>query len=473
MSIKSIFIKNFKILKVSSIFLILGFVQPLAFFLLFPYFVNNLSTEEFGILSLLNSYVVLVSLVSTLNVSNAFFRYYFEYKDNPEYLDKFYKNTFKSAFLLGLLFILPLILCIWLYFKLGQESFSINLIEHVIPTVLTGLFYGLISIYINYKKAQEKIIEFAVINIVLFLSSLVFPIIAISIFKLGLSGAVIGRFAAVLLAVIPVILISLKKSKYTISPRLSPLYKFSLQSLPQQFLGWLNQFSDRFIIDLLINLSFLGVYSYIITITGILQLFYVSLMSGLQIFLFKSMKNKELKEHSLGLYFHISTILFFGILHLFTSVLPFFLEKEELNLVPEYAHLSLTFYLIGSTVYYISQRFTFDKMNILLNKFLLYYTVCQIILVLILLSTIGTYGVFIGQIISAILYFFLLYSKSSEIGRKSVKRYLFRLVIPLTITSSLLYISFKSNLLNSIQMSVAILLISIALSIKEVLSYNR
>ena len=155
-------------------------IKIVQFFLL-PFYTSILSTEEYGIADLLNAYISLISIIVSLRIEQALFRYLAEVREEKEKCSKIITNVFivtacsLSVFLLFFLLMFP-------FLKSPYKMYFItNVIILVLSNVVTQVSRGL-GDYKTYAAAGLLTTFFMIF----------FNIIFLSVFQLRVDGLLIS-----------------------------------------------------------------------------------------------------------------------------------------------------------------------------------------------------------------------------------------------------------------------------------------
>ncbi len=170
-----------KLAKNSLFYTISRMVTKASSFLLLFVYTNPvfLSTEDYGRVNLLTSFVNIAALFVTLSLSDALMRFYPEYKDDKEKCKRFFGTvvTFSALFA-----VLSVFLLIFLREPLGRLFFSgIEIYPPVIASFLTLCFMAVFQMYTGIlqakqegKKSAKVSLAFVFVHIVMNLVFLIF-----------------------------------------------------------------------------------------------------------------------------------------------------------------------------------------------------------------------------------------------------------------------------------------------------------
>jgi len=251
--IKKIFKTN--IFKFSTV---LAFNHGLNFLLIFIY-LKTISSATYGTIGLIQSYAILIGVISMLGIRDGFYTIY--YKVN--------KNTLYSNFYLFFIFMASLLFFISIYFK--------EFLTHYLSIPLE--FYNLIFIYAmsNALYANFEIVMRLENWNNLYLSISLFRGITVFLFKLYFvfhiensidfitNILLIDIFSFLIISMIIFVMVNIKilKFKFQLDFSLYPrLFKVGLPFLASNGSGWIFNGFDRVLIERFFSLEILGIYLY-------------------------------------------------------------------------------------------------------------------------------------------------------------------------------------------------------------------
>lgn len=259
--------KQSKLIK-NSIILIAGkFCTQFITFLLLPLYTANLSTEEYGIVDLITTYIALLVPVITVQIEMALFRFLIDCRDDNKSKSIVISNAY---FIVGLISILFVILGM-LIINIFNISYGYYLIIMVLVTIGSNILLQTARGIGDNTGYSLGCIITAVTNILL-------NIILLLYFKMGLysvfiSTIVSNLFCAIFLFIrnkvinfISFKLISKKMSREMLS--------YSLPLVPNGIVWWIINTSDRTLISMIIGISANGIYSVSNKFSNIINSFY-------------------------------------------------------------------------------------------------------------------------------------------------------------------------------------------------------
>jgi len=228
-------------------------------FLLIPLYTHVLSTEQYGILELLNRTGAILLLFIMLGVRQAFIRFYFDHEDD-EWRKKVLATTL--AFLItssttailifnpfkdmvaGLLFNDPAIGGLFLY------------------VILWIPFDLVVNVGLAHLQIQLKSIKYVVINFFKFFFYLGSNVLLVYYWRMGIEGILITNLWISTVIGIGFLIYYIKWTHFKISfSLLKSMLRFGLPYLPTAFFGYIVSNGDRYFLTMFSNLDEVGIYA--------------------------------------------------------------------------------------------------------------------------------------------------------------------------------------------------------------------
>lgn len=248
MSKESILAKNTAIVTVGKIC-----TQLISFFLL-PLYTAYLSTEEYGVVDLLNTLISLLIPILTFQIDQGIFRILIDKRNDEKGQSKLITST---IFFLGVQSVIYLTIFMIVSPWINNEYkyfLATNLVATAFTNVLLQISRGLGD---NTKYTLGSFIS-ATVTILL-------NVILIVGFKMNAYGMLTASFLGNVACII-YLTISLKLPKYIKRSNyekneLKTILKYSIPLIPNQISWWIVSVSDRLIITYFMNVSMNGIYS--------------------------------------------------------------------------------------------------------------------------------------------------------------------------------------------------------------------
>lgn len=242
-------------------FTVAAVLSRLVILLLVPVYTTYLSPDEYGLLSLVQVYVAVVSILVTLQLHSSITRYYYEYDGDEQILRRYLGTLFLSILALGALVTAAvelngdaLIRVIYSgslsyrpYFSIGTWTVWVSILSSVPLAVL---------------RAQRRARTFLAVSVAGAMLTAVLVVTFIVFLKQGLYGALVGVLLAELLTGVAYVMVTFRSYRWCFELALlkGPL-KYSLPIIPHAIMGYIFMYSDRLILERYVSLGAIGLYA--------------------------------------------------------------------------------------------------------------------------------------------------------------------------------------------------------------------
>lgn len=238
--------KNTLILSIGNI------CTKLVTFFLLPLYTAVLSTEEYGIVDLLNTLVSLLIPIVTFQIEQAVFRNLLDVRENDEKKKELITTSFLTVLIQCVCYIM-LFLCLSSFIHNDYKWFLIiNLLLYVFSSLFQQISRGL---------GDNK--TYAISGFLSAMFTIIFNILFIIKFNYGAYGMLAGTAMGQIICIIYIILkLKLNKfidDRYYNKKKLKELWKYSVPLIPNSISWWVFNASDRLIVSFFLGLSANGI----------------------------------------------------------------------------------------------------------------------------------------------------------------------------------------------------------------------
>jgi O-antigen/teichoic acid export membrane protein len=258
------------LVKNSGLYALSSLTAPLITLLLAPFLTHTLSHSDYGALAILTTVIALVSGVTQLGLSSAFFRAYtYDYESRRDQLD-----VLSTTVLALLLISVPVALAIivaapWLtVLLLNSTSYG----DAVKLSALVILMQNFTVPGLAWSRAENRAALFSILSIVTLLVTAGGTIVLVGGLHLGIAGALIatgGGYAIVAVCTLPLILLRAGfHLRFDIS---RGLFTFGFPHVVNLLSGWVLQLSDRYLLGHFGSLSQAASYAVAYSLGGALS----------------------------------------------------------------------------------------------------------------------------------------------------------------------------------------------------------
>ena len=223
-------------------------------FFLLPLYTGILSTEEYGILDLLNVLVALLLPIVTFQVEQAIFRELINARENEKNIREIISNGVFSVILqcicFGVLFII--------IFPIIKNEYKIYLAINVMTSIFSSL-----ALQISRGLGENR--KYSIGSFISASFTIIFNVIFLVVLKMRVRGLLLGTMIGQVVCIM-YLFVSLRLSSY-ISVKLiedkiiKKLWKYSIPLIPNAISWWVFGSSDRVIVTVFLGLPMNGILS--------------------------------------------------------------------------------------------------------------------------------------------------------------------------------------------------------------------
>lgn len=240
--------------------------QFISFFLL-PLYTSFLSPDEFGIVDLFNTYVMLFLPIVNWSFDLGLFRFMLEVRGNCSKL----KSLVSTVINTNIVQCVGYIVLFWFVHSFIHSEYKFFLLLNVILNVFTSTFLQMARGFgdnIGYTCAS-------LISVILNISVNIFTIVILRMGEWGLFiGIIIAQIVTLIFLIIKEKIWRYYKFLYWKKFEFLDVFQYSLPLIPAQLSWWTVGTSDRIIISRFINLAANGTYSIANKFSTIISTFY-------------------------------------------------------------------------------------------------------------------------------------------------------------------------------------------------------
>lgn len=239
----------------NTIILFVGkFCTQFVSFLLLPLYTAILSTSEYGVVDLIQTYISLLIPLATLRIDTSVFRYIIDSREDVSEKKNIISNSLFTLLVLNMIFLVCIIVI--------SKFFTISYIELLIINVLVT---SISNVLLQMARGLGDNIGYSIASSATAILTIILNVIFLLIFKMGaISLLVSSAIANVVCSLI--IIIKDKVIKFVDIRRinkgtLSELLKYAIPMVPTGLSWWIVNTSDRTIISAVIGTSANGIYA--------------------------------------------------------------------------------------------------------------------------------------------------------------------------------------------------------------------
>ena len=244
--------RNTTLLKNTLIILFGKVCTQLISYLLLPIYTTVLSTEEYGTVDLLITYVTLIAPIITLQMEAAVFRFLIDVRDDVEGIKKIITNSISC-----------ISIAISIFFLIYVVFAQIANFSYALPFAACIIANALISIFLQVARGLGDNITYALGSAISGIFTIIFNILFIVVFTFGVAGMLSATALAQLCGTIYIITktkifrkLDFTKIDFSIVKEMS---RYSLPLIPNSLSWWVISVSDRTLVTMFLGVSANGI----------------------------------------------------------------------------------------------------------------------------------------------------------------------------------------------------------------------
>lgn len=239
-------------MKNTAIFAVGSIATKLISFFLVPLYTNVLSAEQYGTADLVHTICMVLAPVVVLNIGESVMRFALDKDADHDEIMTIALVLFVGSLIVGLA-IIPMARCV--------ESIS----EYAIYIYFFTVTMAGSQIFLCYLRGKEQLLEYSVGNIIQTAGIAGFNILYLVVLRQGLHGYFKAYIAAAIIAMLYAFLVGnvfdvLRHLRFNFSLA-KEMVKYSVVLIPNTFMWWIINSSDRVLVASLIGSAANGVYA--------------------------------------------------------------------------------------------------------------------------------------------------------------------------------------------------------------------
>lgn len=263
-------------------------------FFMLPIYTAYLTTEDYGITSIVTSFTITASYIVAFSLYSAVMRFYVDVKDDPEKQRRFYGTIVTFVFLSSLVFGIILTL---LRKPVSKYLFSnVDYFPLIFVCLISLIFNCQHTIFDNILRSQQKALKSSIFSIAYFFLTLTMNLIFVAGMKLGALGTLLASLTGYL--VYTLYFVVEMTVNHTIKfcldlGLLKSALKYSVPIMPHNLSTQIALFVSKLLISGSGSLSNLGVYTVATQFGNIADTIQCYVDSAYGPWLYEKLHNKE------------------------------------------------------------------------------------------------------------------------------------------------------------------------------------
>ena len=338
-------------------FLICAFIQKGITSITTPIFTRLLTTDEFGLYGVFNSWLTILTAIVSLNLfSGVFVQGLVKFDD--------IKSQFASA-MQGLTFTLTIG---WTIVYLAFRAFWNNLFSLSTVQMLSMILIIWTSAVFQFWAVEQRVdLKYKNLVILTLVASICRPALGIILIFLSedkVTATVLGMVIADVVAYTWLFFVQLKKGKVFFSKRIwKYALLFNLPLIPHYLSMTVLTSSDRIMIRNIVGESASGIYNVAHGASFIMTMFNTALMQTIEPWLYKKIKNKQIKDISSIAYptFILIATVNLLLMALAPEIIYIFAPKEYHEAIWVVPPLAMSVYYMFAYCFFAVFEFYYEK----------------------------------------------------------------------------------------------------------------
>lgn len=368
--------------------------QLITFFLL-PIYTTLLSTEEYGIVDLLNTLVSLCIPIVTFQIEQAVFRYLIDSRENRSEIQKIITTSIITIVIQSVIYLI--VFCM-------IAPFIHNNYKYFLATNLIASIFSSIMLQISRGLGNNK--KYAIASFITAFITVLLNMLFVVVFRWGAYGMLFATLSGNIVSVIYVFLTN-KLYKYIAIKKYSKelfkkLLRYSIPLIPNAISWWIFNSSDRLIVSTVLGISQNGILSAAYKFSGV----YITIYSIFNMTWTESASLhindndcSEFLSKIINIVLKLFTTICFGIIVFMPFIFPAMINEkfvEAYNQIPILMLASLFNVLVGLiSVIYIAKK---DTKSVARTSIM--SAVINLVVNLLLIKYIGLYAASISTLVA-------------------------------------------------------------------------
>jgi O-antigen/teichoic acid export membrane protein len=253
-----------RFIKSSIIYSIAGALPMASAVILLPFYQNQLTIDQFGILSLYLAFAILIQIITTASFDASLYLHFHDFKNNLKELHRFISSAFITVLLVSAaVTVATIVIGPWVFaFWLPEDA---SFYPYGIMAMATGIFQSVVKVNNSRLQSEQRPMDYLIVNCSNFGFTVLFTVLGLHFYPSTLVGPIGGRMLAFLFTG-SWILTSVFRQFGMIWDRtlLHSTLRYNAYQFLYQLQQWIIGYADRFIMVILVATADLGVYDFTI-----------------------------------------------------------------------------------------------------------------------------------------------------------------------------------------------------------------
>lgn len=228
--------------------------------LVLPILTRVLNPQDFGVVTLAMLLPTVLVNVITGGLSSAVPRFYFEYRNDKSKLNMLYYSSQLYLFVVLIISLLIVYYTKEILSKLvmGSSDYGLAIFVSFITVSLTNMN----SLYLRIYQSMEKAAIYAFFVLMQVVVSVSVSILLVCYFKMSYMGVIYGSLSGAFISWVSCFCCFNKHVQMKFSGKmLIENITYGIQVVPKTFTGFINRYFDKYMLNAVLSMSIVGVYS--------------------------------------------------------------------------------------------------------------------------------------------------------------------------------------------------------------------
>ncbi len=231
-------------------------------FFLMPLYTAYLTTEDYGITSLVHTFLTTMGFVVAFSMFSAVTRFYVDLKHDPEKLKRFYGTIVSVVFISSAFFGVLLTI-----FRAPLSKYVFSGVDYypvIFVTLISLAFHCQHIIFDLILRSQQKALKSSIFSLIYFCTTALFNIIFVVVMRMGAIGSLLATLISYVwfTAYFIIEMLAKKTIKFCIDLNLlKSALKYSIPIMPHNLSTYIALLISKILIGDRVSLAGLGVYS--------------------------------------------------------------------------------------------------------------------------------------------------------------------------------------------------------------------
>ena len=378
-------------------------------FFLIPLYTAFLTTEDYGVTSVSQSFVTTFSFIVSFSLFSAVLRFYVDYKDDELKLKRFYGSI--VVFILASSLIMIFFTYIFRDIMLRCMFPGVHDYTFLYISVVTMMFACQQEVYINILKSQQNAKKTSILSICSFFTTVAFNILFVVVLKMGAKGSLIAVLINNIIYTVYFWIEFVKYKKIILCidiKLLKDALKYSIPIIPHNLSTNIALFISKILIGGNASLASVGIYSVASQFGNIADTVQAYVDTAYGPWLYENLKSGEKgykkNIHSMvKLIINILGLFFIGISLFAQEYILIFVHSSYADAWKYVPFIVMTFVIKTAYYFYVEILFYYKEASRRLFIATLSSSLINLVLSYLLIPKYDVYGSIIADIIAMVL----------------------------------------------------------------------